>query len=78
MFLISVEWMDEEKSRARFTLPGREEPLRVRGRVQWVREYSDRNNEVPPGVGIQFVEPTEEVLAAVRSFIGKREPGFYE
>ena len=25
MFLISVEWLDEEKSRARFTLPGREE-----------------------------------------------------
>jgi hypothetical protein len=25
MFLISVEWMDEAKSRARFSLPGREE-----------------------------------------------------
>ena len=25
MFLISVEWADEDKSRARFSLPGREE-----------------------------------------------------
>jgi hypothetical protein len=25
MFLISVEWLDEAKSRARFSLPGREE-----------------------------------------------------
>lgn len=61
-----------------FTVPGRDKPLQVRGRVQWVREYSDRNREVPPGVGIQFVEPTEEVLSAVRWFIRKREPAFYE
>ena len=61
-----------------FTLPGREEPMRVRGRVQWVREYSERNREVPPGVGLQFVDVNEEILGVVRRFIRKREPAFYE
>ena len=61
-----------------FTLPGGKEPMRVRGRVQWVREYSERNNEVPPGVGLQFVDVDEDILGAVRQFIRDREPAFYE
>jgi uncharacterized protein (TIGR02266 family) len=61
-----------------FTLPGRDDSLKVRGRVQWVREFSALNSDVPPGVGLQFVDPNDELMSAVRSFIRQREPAFYE
>ena len=44
MFLISVEWLDEAKSRARFSLPGRE---MWPGRVRPIRFWDlDRFQEV--------------------------------
>jgi uncharacterized protein (TIGR02266 family) len=61
-----------------FTLPGTPDPLRVRARVQWVREYSPQNCEVPSGIGLQFIDPPQSLINAVRTFIQKREPGFYE
>ncbi len=61
-----------------FTLPGHHTPLSVRAKVQWVREHSFLNKELPPGLGLQFVDPSAELLELVRRFIVQREPTFYE
>lgn len=61
-----------------FTLPTHPVPLRIRGRVQWVREYSILNRELPPGLGLQFIDPGPELLSAVREFVACREPTLYE
>lgn len=61
-----------------FTLPTHDGPLSVRGRVQWVREHSPLNADLAPGMGLQFVDPSDEVLQAVRAFVQCREPAFYE
>ncbi len=61
-----------------FTLPGHQGPLKVRARVQWVREHSPLNQELPAGMGLQFINPAPELLELVRGFIVQREPAFYE
>lgn len=60
-----------------FRVPNRPEPITLRGEVRWLRPANGRN-EVHPGMGIQFVDVGPEELAAIRTFIRKREPLFYE
>lgn len=60
-----------------FKLPGREQPITIKGEVRWLRPSNGRN-EVHPGMGIQFVDVGPEEHAAIRAFIRKREPLFYE
>ena len=57
------------------TLPPDTTPLSLRGRVQWVREYSERNHELPPGIGLQLLDPPP---AALRDLLAQREPTLYE
>ncbi|MDW8281570.1 MAG: PilZ domain-containing protein [Myxococcales bacterium] len=61
-----------------FTLPTHEGPLSVRARVQWVREPCLFHADLAPGMGLQFIDPSDEVLQAVRAFVRCREPAFYE
>ncbi|HMR08388.1 MAG TPA: TIGR02266 family protein [Polyangiaceae bacterium] len=58
-------------------LPNREEPVRARGEVRWVREYNERSN-VPPGLGLRFVQISPEDLAAITEFLSHREPMFFD
>lgn len=60
-----------------FKLPGREQPITIKGEVRWLRPSNGRN-EVHPGMGIQFVDVGPDEQAAIRAFIRKREPLFYE
>ncbi len=60
-----------------FKVPNRPDPITVKGEVRWLRP-ANGHNEVHPGMGIQFVDIGPEEQAAIRSFIRKREPMFYE
>jgi hypothetical protein len=51
MFLISVEWMDEAKSRAHFSLPGREE---------WHAEHIDALMQVLAQIREEMSPPVAE------------------
>ena len=62
-----------------FKLPGEEEPIRVKGEVRWVREYNPANPDMIPGMGIQFIELSEEAGKKIEKFIREqREPYFYD
>lgn len=60
-----------------FKLPDDETPLRVRGEVRWVRAYCEAS-EVPPGMGMRFVDLETTQAARVRKFLKTRAPIFYE
>jgi len=51
MFLITVEWMDEAKSRARFSLPGREE---------WRAEHLDALMQILAQIREEMSPPVAE------------------
>jgi uncharacterized protein (TIGR02266 family) len=57
--------------------PGQRGPVRVRGEVRWVREYSQASDACP-GMGIRFeqLSPADDLL--VREFLAKREPLFFD
>lgn len=65
--------------RVEFTvhLPGFAEPVNGIGEVRWVRLYSETSN-VPPGVGVRFLELRGNSLAIVEAFLETREPLFYD
>jgi uncharacterized protein (TIGR02266 family) len=58
-------------------LPGHLEPVRARGEVRWVREYNEDNN-VPPGIGIRFVEVDAASIQAIEEFLASRDPIFFD
>ncbi len=58
-------------------LPNRP-PIKVTGKVRWVREPNDQSPGVFPGMGIQFDEVQAEALAAIKSFLQRREPMFWD
>ncbi len=47
------------------------------GEVRWVREYSERSN-VPPGMGVRFIQLEPGSLEAIEKFLARREPIFYD
>jgi uncharacterized protein (TIGR02266 family) len=58
-------------------LPGAEDPVRVRGTVRWVREYSE-TSDGGPGMGLRFDDITEEDAHIIRQFLAARDPLFYD
>jgi uncharacterized protein (TIGR02266 family) len=56
-----------------FTLPDGKRVV-LTGVVRWRREHDERMPDRMPGVGVQFVTVSEEVLASIRAFMAKREP----
>ncbi len=59
-----------------FTLPTGER-IECKGVVCWVREIDDKQPDVFPGMGVQFVDLDERGAQAIESFIQQREPMFY-
>lgn len=59
-----------------FTLPTGER-IECKGVVRWVREIDDKQPDVFPGMGVQFVDLEERGAKAIESFIQQREPMFY-
>lgn len=58
-------------------LPGSDEPIRGIGEVRWVRVYSESSN-VPPGMGIRFLNLDDASTARIEAFLAQREPMFYD
>lgn len=58
-------------------LPGIEQPVTGVGEVRWVREYNERSN-VPPGMGLRFVDLAEGSAEAIEQFLRGRDPLFYD
>jgi uncharacterized protein (TIGR02266 family) len=58
-------------------LPGGMASVSGVGEVRWIREYSDRNN-VPPGMGIRFVELQPGGLESIETFLTSRDPMFFD
>lgn len=58
-------------------LPGSESPVQVHGEVRWVREYRE-GSDVPPGIGIRFLELGPEAVQAIGAFLSHREPLFFD
>ncbi len=56
-----------------FTLPSGSQ-VALHGVVRWQRAPDDRRPLLTAGLGIQFVEVSAEILAAVRAFVEQREP----
>lgn len=74
-----------------FTLHGEAEPISVTGRVQWLRgpeattepqtvfgQDREAAASVRTGIGIQFVDVTEEARTQIRAFMQRRSPEFFD
>jgi uncharacterized protein (TIGR02266 family) len=59
-----------------FTLPTGER-IECKGVVRWVREVDDKQPDIFPGMGIQFVDLDPRGAKAIETFIQQREPMFY-
>ena len=53
-------------------------PIETKAVVVWVREQNWFSEDVVPGVGVRFHDLSEEHASAIRKFVEKREPMFYE
>jgi uncharacterized protein (TIGR02266 family) len=60
-----------------FTLPGDDTPIVAGTEVKWVRMHNEHSN-VPPGMGLMFVDISPTSLAGIAAFVKVREPLFYE
>ena len=58
------------------TLPDGGEPIRVRGQVRWARAYVE-DSDVPPGLGIQFMNLEAADLGRIEVFLSCRDPTFF-
>jgi uncharacterized protein (TIGR02266 family) len=59
-------------------LPRNARRIMTLGEVRWSRQYTG-NDDVPPGLGIQFVGLDEESMLAIRRFVTKvRDPLLFE
>ena len=56
-------------------VPGRHNPLMLKGEVRWIREASA--SDAWPGMGIQFEDISEDDGAAIRGFLATRDPFFF-
>jgi uncharacterized protein (TIGR02266 family) len=58
-------------------LPNRKEPLKLGGRVKWIRDFSE-TLDAPPGMGIAFETISEDGVRAVHEFLAARTPLFFD
>jgi len=58
-------------------LPSEPTAIEGTGQVRWVREYSERSN-VPPGLGLKFLELTPGGAEAIQRFLEDRAPLFFD
>ena len=55
------------------SLPQRPAPLKMVGEIRWIREEA-LEAIGPPGVGVKFLEISEEDLEEIEAFLGERAP----
>jgi uncharacterized protein (TIGR02266 family) len=52
-------------------------PIRAKGTVAWIREYSEAN-ETTPGMGIRFEEVSQQDVDRILEFAKTRQPIFFD
>lgn len=60
-----------------FIIPPHDRKIKICGEVRWLRE-SNNKSDTDPGMGLQFVDLSEEDRQALESFIELRDPMLYE
>lgn len=61
-----------------FTLPNRPRPIEATGVVCWFREYNPLYPDTHPGMGLRFVELSEEDEQVINEYLHNiREPYFH-
>ena len=58
-------------------LAGKSDAIQSRAEVRWIREYRD-DNEMTPGMGIQFLDMSKDDTDRVNAFINNRDTLLYE
>lgn len=58
-------------------LPGQDVAVKALGEVRWIRECSERS-DVPPGMGVRFLELESGSHERIESFLSQREPMFFD
>lgn len=74
MFLVLSDREPPEKGsevRLKFWIPTAEKIFEIQAIVAWVNDTRGMKRSHPPGFGVDFVSPTEEVKAAIRGFIAE-------
>lgn len=60
----------DEKLFLIFSLPGQDKSITCNARVAWANHEHDlRKSELPPGVGVQFVDLSLEDMKSIRRFL---------
>jgi uncharacterized protein (TIGR02266 family) len=57
-------------------LPGHGEPIRTRGTVRWIREFSE-SSDAAPGMGLHL-SLDDAALPRIRRFLSTRPPLFFD
>lgn len=58
-------------------LPGLAEAVRLQAVVRWVRLFQE-GSDVPPGLGLQFLDVPDRAARAIREFVQSRDAIFWE
>jgi uncharacterized protein (TIGR02266 family) len=58
-------------------LPNSDAIVKGIGEVRWIREYSERSN-VPPGMGVRFIQLESGCQEIIEKFLASREPMFFD
>ena len=66
-----------ERFELNINLPDCEEPITVLGEVRWIREYSE-SSDVPPGMGLKFLNLPPAAQTAIERFLQTRDPLFWD
>jgi uncharacterized protein (TIGR02266 family) len=65
--------------KVKFVLPGVKTPIEVETEVRWVRESSAlRRADGAHGMGLRFINLTDEAKKAISSFLDRRDSLFYD
>jgi uncharacterized protein (TIGR02266 family) len=51
--------------------------IKAQGEVRWIRVFNEQS-DTPPGMGVKFEELDASSVAAIQSFLARREPLFFD
>lgn len=51
--------------------------MRALGEVRWIRVFNE-TSDTPPGLGVRFIEISDEAVSSINDFLAHREPLFFD
>jgi uncharacterized protein (TIGR02266 family) len=51
--------------------------VRALGEVRWVRVFNEAS-DTPPGMGVKFLDVSDEAVTAINAFLARRDPLFFD